>query len=179
MRVISGTLGGRTFESVAGHRTHPMSEKVRGALFNALGDISGLTVLDAYGGTGALSIEAISRGAASAVALDPDKNAHRTIKENLELLGIEDKARSSRIFAAAWSRRNQSELFDIVLLDPPYDAVEAKELLALSKHAKPGGLIVLSLPPNEGFRFAESRQELLSHKSYGDAELFFYRQKQG
>jgi 16S rRNA (guanine966-N2)-methyltransferase len=176
MRLVGGNLSGRNFEAVPGHRTHPMSEKIRGAIFNALGDIHGLTVLDPYSGTGALSFEALSRGAVSATALDTSKEAARTIRENAELLGLTDKMSMSRIFAKAWSRRNQSKLFDIVLLDPPYDAVEPKELLQLSKHAKKGGLIILSLPTHEGFRYGESRQELLSHKNYGDASVFFYRQ---
>lgn len=175
MRIISGQLSGRTFESVSGHRTHPMSEKIRGAIFNALGDIEGLTVLDAYAGTGAIAIEAISRGASSAIALDADKRAARTIKENIEALGIQDKIESSLIYAHSWSRRNQAKQFDIVILDPPYDAVEPKELLMLAKHCKPGGVIVLSLPPNTGFQYASSRKELLQQKNYGDAELFFYR----
>lgn len=176
MRVISGSLSGRTFESVAGHRTHPMSEKIRGAIFNALGDITGLRVLDAYAGTGALSIEAMSRGAARAVALDSDKRAARTIKENLAVLGLESSVTSSLMYAHSWSRRNSTALFDIVLLDPPYDAVEPKDLLLLARHCKPGGIIVVSLPANNGFRYAPSQRELLSHKQYGDAELFFYRQ---
>ncbi len=175
MRIIAGALGGRTFESVSGHRTHPMSEKIRGAIFNALGDIQGLTVLDAYAGTGALSFEAISRGAASATALDADKKAARTIKENIELLGLEDKVQSSLIYAHSWSRRNENAQFDIVLLDPPFDAVEPKELLQMAKHVKPGGIMVLSLPPTSGFRYAIGRFELLLEKNYGDAELTFYR----
>lgn len=153
-----------------------MSEKIRGAIFNALGDIEGLTVLDAFAGTGAISIEAISRGAAEAVALDSDKKAARTIKENIALLGLEDKMRSSLIFAHSWSRRNQKKQFDIVVLDPPFGAVEPKELLQLGNHCKTGGIIVLSLPPDTGFLYASSQRELLSHKRYGDAELFFYRQ---
>ncbi len=177
MRVIAGKLGGRNFESVHGHRTHPMSEKIRGALFNALGDINGLDVLDLYGGTGALSFEAISRGAASATVIDADAKARTQIIRNRELLQIpEDQVTAVRAHAHAWSRRHQNQQFDIVLLDPPYDAVEPKELILLTKHAKPGGLIVLSLPPNTGFKYAESRQELLSQKTYGDAELHFYRQ---
>jgi 16S rRNA (guanine966-N2)-methyltransferase len=56
MRIISGRLGGRQFEAPKGHKTHPMSEKMRGALFNVLGDISGLNVFDAYGGSGAMGI---------------------------------------------------------------------------------------------------------------------------
>ncbi|MFZ1323745.1 MAG: RsmD family RNA methyltransferase [Candidatus Saccharimonadales bacterium] len=176
MRVISGRLSGRTFESVPGHRTHPMSEKMRGAIFNALGDIAGLTLLDAYAGTGAIAIEAISRGAASAVALDSDKKAARTIQENIAQLGLEEQIRSSLIHAHSWSRRNQAEQFDIVILDPPYDAVQPKELLQLAGHCKPGGVIVLSLPPSNGFQYAPSARQLLNHKNYGDAGLQFYRQ---
>jgi 16S rRNA (guanine966-N2)-methyltransferase len=76
MRVIAGFLGGRNFDSPGGHRTHPMSDKVRGAVFGVLGDIKGLSVLDAFAGSGALSIEAVSRGAKYAVAIDVDKRAH-------------------------------------------------------------------------------------------------------
>lgn len=61
MRIISGIYGGRTIQSPSGHKTHPMSEKMRGAIFNALGDIKGLSFLDAYGGSGAVALEAISR----------------------------------------------------------------------------------------------------------------------
>jgi 16S rRNA (guanine966-N2)-methyltransferase len=177
MRVIGGDLGGRNFEAVPGHRTHPMSEKIRGALFNSLGDINGLSVLDAYAGTGALSIEAISRGAKSAVAIELDQNANRTIHENVELLGLVDKISPVRAAVKSWSRRHQNEQFDIVLLDPPYNNFDPKDLLNLRKHVKKGGLIVLSLPPRTGFQFSESNQELLMHKNYGDADLFFYRQK--
>ncbi len=176
MRIIAGSLSGRNFESVLGHRTHPMSEKIRGALFNALGDIEGLTVLDAYAGTGALSFEAVSRGAASAVAIELDQAASQTVKKNIELLGLGDKVSATRAAVKSWSRRHQNTQFDIVLLDPPYDNFDPKDLLNLRKHARKGGLIVLSLPPNTGFRFGESQQELLARKNYGDAELFFYRQ---
>lgn len=176
MRIIAGSLGGRNFESVQGHRTHPMSEKIRGALFNTLGDITGLTVLDAYSGTGALSFEALSRGAAHATAIDADQKAASQIKSNRDILQIEEESIGIvRAYAHAWSRRHPNKQFDIVLLDPPYDAVEPKHLLQLANHAKPGGIIVLSLPPGNGFQYAPSRHELLSSKSYGDAELFFYR----
>lgn len=176
MRIISGYLSGRNFESVQGHRTHPMSEKIRGAVFNALGDIKGLTVLDAYAGTGALSYEALSRGAESAVAIELDRGAYKTIKENIELLGLEENMTATNAAIKGWSRRHQNMEFDIVLLDPPYDNFDPKDLLNLRKHAKKGGIIVLSLPPGTGFQFGQSQQELLSTKNYGDAELYFYRQ---
>jgi 16S rRNA (guanine966-N2)-methyltransferase len=76
VRIIAGSLKGRTFSEPHGHRTHPMSEKVRGALFNALGDIEGLTFLDAFAGSGALSFEAASRGAKSVIAIDKDGPAY-------------------------------------------------------------------------------------------------------
>ncbi len=177
MRIIAGELKGRNFESVQGHRTHPMSEKIRGAVFNALGDIKGLTVLDAYAGTGALGFEALSRGASQVTMIDADQKAATQMIKNRELLQLsEEQASITRAFAHSWSRRHQNEAFDIVLLDPPYDAVSPKELLLLARHAKKGGVIVLSLPPSTGFVYAESKQELLLHKSYGDAELFIYRQ---
>lgn len=176
MRVISGKLKGRNFDSVPGHRTHPMSEKIRGAIFNALGDIDGLSVLDAYAGTGALSFEAISRGAGDVIAIDADSKASSVITSNITKLGLEDQMQSVRAFSKAWSRRHPNQKFDIVLLDPPYDNYELKELLGLVKHAKEGGIIVISLPPESGFLLGESKQELLSVKNYGDAELFFYRQ---
>lgn len=179
MRVVGGVLSGRNFSSVSGHRTHPMSEKMRGAIFNALGDIEGLSVLEVYAGTGALSIEALSRGAASALAIDSDTDAVRTIKENAEKLGLADELHATRAFARAWSRRFENKQYDLVFLDPPYDAYEPKELIMLTKHVKKGGVLVLSLPPETGFRYGHTKQELLLYKNYGDAELYFYRQLAG
>lgn len=176
MRVISGMLSGRTFKSTPGHRTHPMSEKIRGAIFNALGDIEGLEVLDAFSGTGALSIESISRGAALALAIDSSQDAVRTINENATLLDISENLHATRAYLKSWSRRFQNAKFDIVLADPPFDAVEPKDLLLLPKHLKKGGILVLNLPPKTGFRYAHTRQELILYKNYGDAELYFYRQ---
>lgn len=109
MRVIAGTLGGRLFASPNGHRTHPMSDKMRGALFNILGDISGLRVLDAFAGSGALSFEAISRGAAVVVAIERDRRAQQTIVENVDSLGIADEIQVVRANAKAWLRKNKQQ----------------------------------------------------------------------
>src|SRR5438445_6894886 len=102
MRIIAGRLGGRQFASPRGHRTHPMSDKMRGALFNALGDLSGLTVLDAFAGSGALAFEAVSRGAQHVVAIDVDKSAQRTIAKNITALGLADRVKLVRASAGAW-----------------------------------------------------------------------------
>jgi 16S rRNA (guanine966-N2)-methyltransferase len=151
-----------------------MSDKVRGALFGVLGDIKGLTVLDAFAGSGALAIEAVSRGAASAVAIEVDKSAHGIIKANLVELGIEDRVKAVRAFAGAWSTRNQAQLFDLIFADPPYNDVPYRDLKSLPRHLKPNGTLVLSWPGRaeplkfEGLKAVQS-------KNYGDAQLVFYR----
>ena len=175
MRIISGALGGRNFESPHGHRTHPMSEKIRGAIFNALGDIEGLTVLDPFAGSGALSFEAISRGASSATAIDSDKSAYNIVKKNIFSLGVEDKVHVTHAFNGSWSTRHKAELFDLVLLNPPYDLYEVEEVEKLALHAKTGGIAVFSLPIKARLILDEKKFKQLSFKSYGDATLSFYR----
>ena len=174
MRVIAGRLGGRNFASPQTRRTHPMSDKVRGALFNSLGDLGGLTALDAYAGSGACSIEAVSRGAAQVLAIDIDPEAVKTIAENVRTLDLGDRITVRRANISGWSRNHQADQFDIVLADPPYDDVRPDVLERLAVHVKPGGLFVLSWPGGEPVReFAGL--EVAAHKSYGDAQLVFYR----
>jgi 16S rRNA (guanine966-N2)-methyltransferase len=174
MRVIAGWLGGRNFESPHGHRTHPMSEKVRGAIFGALGDIKGLTVLDAFAGSGALAIEAISRGASSAVAIEVDKGAHSIITKNIKELEIEHRVKAIRAFAGAWSTRHQAELFDLIFLDPPYDVIPYRDLKHMPRHLKDGGTLVMSWPGKmEILKFDDLK--VVQNKNYGDAQLVFYQ----
>ena len=174
MRVITGWLGGRIFESPHGHRTHPMSDKIRGGLFGVLGDIKGLTVLDAFSGSGALAIEAISRGASSAVAIEVDKGAHTIIVKNIKALGIEDRIKAVRAFANAWSTRHQAELFDLVLLDPPYDKIPYRDLKFMPRHLKDTGTLILSWPGKaEVLKF--EGLEIVQQKIYGDAQLVFFQ----
>jgi 16S rRNA (guanine966-N2)-methyltransferase len=177
VRVIAGRLGGRHFDSPISKKTHPMSDKVRGALFNALGDIKGLTVLDAFAGSGALSFEALSRGAKSAVALDIDKAAYQTIAANAEELGLLDQLLVLRKNAASWARSDQAGQYDIVLCDPPYNDIRPDILQRLIKLAKPGGVYVMSWPGKEAVRNFDGLS-LLSNNQYGDAQLVFYRRVQ-
>ena len=174
MRIIAGTLGGRSFNSPRGHRTHPMSERVRGALFGVLGDIKGLTVLDAFAGSGALALEAVSRGAASALAIEVDKTAHSCIVNNIESLGLEARVKATRAYLNAWSTRKQAQKFDLVLADPPYDNMPYRDLDCLPSHLKPGGILVLSWP-GQAKPLKMKGLEIVQHKSYGDAQLVFYR----
>lgn len=174
MRVIAGFLGGRNFNSPRGHRTHPMSDKMRGAIFGVLGDIKGLTVLDAFAGSGALSIEAISRGAKHCTAIEVDKKAHSCIVENIESLGLEDRIKAIRAYANAWSTRHQSQFFDIILLDPPYDNVPYRDLKHMPRHLSETGVLVLSWPGKaENLRF--EGLEVVQEKIFGDSKLVFYK----
>lgn len=174
MRIISGWLGGRNFQSPHGHRTHPMSEKARGAIFGALGDIKGLSVLDAFAGSGALVFEAISRGASSAVAIEVDKGAHAIITQNARELGVTDRLKITRAFFNAWSTRNQRQIFDLVLADPPYDDIPYRDLKVLPGHLADNGTLVLSWPGKmEALKF--EGLEIVKNKSYGDIQLVFYQ----
>ena len=170
MRVIAGSLKGRNITETHGHRTHPMSEKIRGALFNVLGDIEGLTVLDAFTGTGALCVEAVSRGVTSAIAVDSDKEAFRTASKTA--IGLPIKVIQANV--SSWSDNNADTLFDIVFADPPYDDAKLGLLEKLAVHVKPKGVYVISLPPTFAFK-GLSDFELLATKKYGDAQLLFLR----
>ncbi len=173
MRIISGNLGGRNFTAPHGHKTHPMSEKIRGAIFNALGDIDGLTFLDAFGGTGAIGFEALSRGAKSVIAVDISKEAHDSMQKSIKMLGVGNSFKAIRANVASWCENNPDARFDIVVADPPYDDVPENILNVLSNFVKPGGLYILSLP--KSCEFVPKNLELLSKKIYDEATVSFYR----
>lgn len=174
MRVIAGFLGGRNFDSPRGHRTHPMSEKMRGAIFATLGDIKGLTVLDAFSGSGALVIEAISRGAKSAIGVELDKIAYTSSNESIEKLGITEGAHIVKASVKAWSTRHQQDQFDLIFVDPPYDAIPYKDVEALPRHVADTGVLVLSWPPKVRLPIFKELSVIQS-KEYGDSQLVFYK----
>ncbi len=174
MRIISGRLGGRSFASPRGHRTHPMSDKGRGALFNALGDIAGLTVLDAFAGSGALGFEAVSRGAVKVTAIERDRNAQQTVAANIKALGLERSVKPIRANATGWLTTSD-DTFDLVLLDPPFEDLQPGLLVKLAGRAVPGGAVVLSLPPDAQITLPSDEFEPLTAKKYGDNQLVFYR----
>lgn len=173
MRVIAGRLGGRQFASPHGHRTHPMSDKGRGALFNALGDIGGLTVLDAFAGSGALGFEAVSRGVAHVTAIERDRSAQLTITENIKTLGLADRVKLIKSPANSWLSTT-SEEFDLVLLDPPFEDLQLGLLAKLAARTRTGGVAVFSLPPDAEVQLPDEFDRLIT-KKYGDNQLAFYR----
>jgi 16S rRNA (guanine966-N2)-methyltransferase len=121
MRVVAGTYGGRRLATPPGSATRPTSDRVREALFSILGvSVDGARVLDLFAGSGALGIEALSRGAATAVFVDRAPKAIVAIQANLKALGIEADVRRMEARAALRTALARGEAYDLVFLDPPY-----------------------------------------------------------
>lgn len=174
MRIVAGKLKGRILQDPKSHNTHPMSEKIRGALFNALGDIADLTVLDAFTGSGAVAIEAWSRGASSVLAIDVDKDAYSCADKNVKNLGLTNNISVLRKNIKSWSNNNTTALFDIVIADPPFDVVNDALLEKVAKHVKAGGIFIVSVPSDYLAR-QNKMLKIIDTKMYGDAKLAFYR----
>ncbi len=122
MRVITGSARGMSLKTLEGITTRPTSEKVKEAVFSAVQfEIEGARVLDLFAGSGQLGIEALSRGAKSAVFVDSDKNAVKIIQANIEKTGFSEKSQVYPRDCFSFLGANR-ELFDIVFLDPPYAA---------------------------------------------------------
>ena len=123
LRVIAGAYRGRRLQAPRGRVTRPTSARVREALFSILGDIEGARVLDLYAGSGALALEALSRGAASVVLVEHDRAALACIRENIEALAVSERARVLPLRARSALGALGSEVFDLVLCDPPWDVL--------------------------------------------------------
>jgi 16S rRNA (guanine966-N2)-methyltransferase len=159
-----------------------MSDKIRGALFNSLGDISGLRLLDAFSGTGALSFEAISRNASFVLAIELDHASYKTIMLNSAELGIEpQELKVVRANCYSWSLHNSEAKFDVIIADPPFPMIQSKpnQIFLLVSHLNLGGILVASMPAgiksvSNVLRNPKELEEI-HYKNYGDAELVFYR----
>lgn len=144
-------------------------------MFNALGDIEGLTFLDAFAGSGALAFEAASRGAKNVIAIEKDRSSHSVIDRNIKELKLGSVVHAIRANAGGWSIHNMEKTFDIVILAPPYGNLQENLLRTLSKrHVKKDGLLVLDWPGKEEVPEFDG-YKMVSDKNYGDAQLVFYR----
>jgi 16S rRNA (guanine966-N2)-methyltransferase len=174
LRVTGGTLGGRRLRA-AGPGTRPTSDRVRVALFARLGDLSGARVLDLYAGTGALGIEALSRGAHEAVFIERAAQSLAILRGNIASLELGAAARvvSGDAVRAIHRLGRAPERFDLALLDPPYAAGEvgrALEALVAAQILAPGALVVVEsgrrhpVPGVEGLARIDERR-------YGDTVI--------
>ena len=173
MRVVAGDLGGRRLHAPAGGSTRPTADKVREALFSIIGDVSGLRVLDLYAGSGALGIEALSRGAADATFVDRAGPAMGAIRRNLEELALEGQVHRRDVERFLRSATAEPP-FDLVFCDPPYDsATDAAEMLA---ERLPPVLTESALTVTESDKRAPLVLpfQLLRERGYGDTRLAVY-----
>ncbi|HEX3909422.1 MAG TPA: 16S rRNA (guanine(966)-N(2))-methyltransferase RsmD [Solirubrobacteraceae bacterium] len=174
MRVIAGEFGGRRLQAPRGRTTRPTADRVREALFAMLGPLAGAEVLDLFAGSGALGIEALSRGASQAVFVERDAGALRSLGANIEALGLAParaQVRRSEALAALRSARERKETYDLIFIDPPYSQARdwGPELsAALPQLLGPGARVVV-----ESDRRAplQVELELERERRYGDTSI--------
>ena len=177
VRIISGKFGGRKIQAPDNSRTHPMSERIRNALFNSVGaEVQGAKVLDVFAGTGAIGLEALSRGASNVTFVEKDRVAQKVLSENIETLGVYTTTCVIKTSLASWLSTYQGEGFDIIFADPPYHDTQFSTVSRLFSLLKPGGLMVLS-HPGRGEEPTGTGVIVVDHRSYGNAFLTFYRRK--
>ncbi|HET7630449.1 MAG TPA: 16S rRNA (guanine(966)-N(2))-methyltransferase RsmD [Candidatus Saccharimonadales bacterium] len=174
IRLITGAYGGRFLDAPKSSRTHPMSERVRASLFNQLGDLAGKTILDAFAGTGALGLEALSRGADSAVLIERDKLAQKVLAGNIDSLAAGDRAKLIRSSVSAWTDTAKDQKFDLIFADPPYHDLQLSTVAKLVNYLQANGLMILSFPGRESAPTVNG-VVVVDNRSYGDAALAFYR----
>ena len=171
LRITGGELGGRRIQAPKGPKLRPTTERVREAVFSILGDVSGSRVLDLFCGTGALAIEALSRGASEATLVDTHPAAAR---RNLEALDLTDRARTIRSDAARFLRRAEDGSYDLVLCDPPYRLADrlAADLDPLIRGvlAESGRVMIESSPDKP----LQMELPLLTERAYGDTLIRVY-----
>ena len=175
IRLISGEFGGRLLDAPPGRRMHPMGERIRNALFNSVGsEVKGARVLDAFAGTGAVGLEALSRGAEHVTFIERDKLLQKILAANIARLGVEDRTTLIRTSVNNWLETSESELFDLILSDPPYHDPQFSTVAKLVGLLKPSALMVLS-HPGKGEVLRPNGVVVVDNRSYGNADLTFYR----
>ena len=182
MRIIAGSLRSRRFEAPPGLKTRPTSDRLRETLFNVLAPrIEGAAFLDLYAGSGAVGMEALSRGAARVVFVERAAPALKVLQANLARLGIRDGAAVRAESVTAFLRRDDcGSVFDVVFLDPPYDAEDEYEaalgLLGAecAGWLKSGAQVIAEHRRNDVMKEQYGRLARTRLLRQGDAALSFY-----
>ena len=166
IRIISGKLGGRLIDTPKTDKTHPMGDRERSAIFNRLrGEIADKVILDAFAGSGAIGIEALSLGAAEVDFLENNRKAADTIRANVAKFKLESQGKLVR---------KLRDEYDIIFADPPYEKPQYEYIEEILKSLKHGGIFVLSHPESPApweFRGLS----LVSDKTYAAAHIKMYQ----
>jgi|SRR5262249_14735014 len=182
MRIVGGRLGGRTLASPRSQAIRPTADRLRESLFNILihayGDpVTGARVLDLFAGTGALGLEALSRGAAFALFVDDAAEARALLRENIAALGLGGVTRIFRRDATRLGPAHPVEPFSLVFLDPPYGKSLAEKALASARDGgwlARGALVVVEEAADAAFAAPEGFEDV-ERRRYDDTEVVFLR----
>ena len=184
MRIISGTARGRSLVAPAGEKTRPTLDFVRESLFNIIRwDVQDARVLDLFAGTGALSLEAVSRGASEAVLIDMDRDACAAIRKNMESTKLGDKCRLiARDYQQAMDAlAREGKQFDVVFIDPPYRMENTGEMCAaLYDKGLLSDAFMIVVEHRRGYApLLDERFEAYDLRKYRDTEITFVRRRAG
>jgi 16S rRNA (guanine(966)-N(2))-methyltransferase RsmD len=180
MRVISGSAKGIKIASVPGKSTRPITDQVKEALFNILGsEVVGTTLLDLFGGTGAVGIEALSRGAEHVVFLDINYQAYKVIQKNLQATNLSPYATVLKKDAFVYLRETPTHGFDFIYIAPPqYQSIWLKAMAALDANpnwSASGSSVIVQIHPKEYVEdLIYTNFAIFDRRSYGDTMLIFY-----
>ena len=167
IRITSGFYKGQNIKSPNSEKTHPMGSREKLALFNMLSEyLKEAVVLDAYAGSGALGIEAVSRGAKEATFVEKDPRVCQVIRENLKNLNLQ-----ANVICDSVVNFTTPEQFDIIIADPPYNKYSQNEIEHLLEFLKPDGVLVLSHPDNAK---TPTKAKLLKTRKYANANISIY-----
>lgn len=177
MRIIAGQMRGRQLKTVEGMQTRPTSDKVKGAIFNVLGDkVLDARVLDLFAGTGNLAIEALSRGSQAAVLVEKSRDAHQVIQKNIEQLGVSHKVKLILLDAFKYITRYPDEVFDLIFLDPPYrEGLVLKVISTLKENSylASDGVIIAETAKDEKLDGDIYPFEIRKTGEYGDTKVWY------
>lgn len=178
-RVIAGSAKGIRLKLVPGDRTRPVMDKVKEALFSIIGpDIVGATMLDLFGGTGAIGIEALSRGADDVLFVENNQAAYNTIQENLSQTGLKDQAEVRLVDAFALLKEKPKAPFDYIYIAPPqYKTMWIDAMRALDNNPAwlaPHSVVIVQIDPTEAEDVLFRHMRDYDQRRYGNTLLWFY-----
>lgn len=181
MRIVSGDFRSRQLKTLAGDQTRPTSDKIRGSLFDSIAFEKNLySILDLFSGSGAIGLEALSRGFKTAVMNDKNKQAIKIIKENIDSLNVKEKTRVYTLDYKQCLNVLKGEQFDVIFLDPPYQSFDINEMIGLIEEndlLSDHGILIIEEAVALNFENTAVNLKLFKHKHYKTSALYYLRKE--
>jgi len=174
LKITSGKFGGRTIAQPNTDKTRPVSEKTRHAIFQTLGDVGGLSVLDLYAGSGALGLEALSLGASSATFVDSAKISANTIRQNVKELDLAARAEIN-VKKVDQFLSSTTDKYDLIFLDPPYAEFDTDVVRLAGEHLSSNGIIIVSCSSKTELTATIDQLQMIKAKIYGDTQIAYFK----